>query len=350
MKTFLKIAGSLCALLIICFFINSPSVPVVSVSGDLSKLSDSVIDYDYNIKDDVGDRVPMIKEISHTEKITRSFTIKPNDTLVICDGGILYIDSECLCTLLGSLKIEEGGEVYVRGAVDSKEGSEIINSGKIKVMSSGHIDLGGTLSVCSSGTVKGKGEINILNEFSDIRCKGSVTVKLNAPAPVEKDGVTYVGGVILVNKSYGLPENYGTEIDSNAYTAFIKMKQESGFDMQIVSGFRSFDTQKDVFESWCRIDGYEKASMYSAKPGHSEHQTGLAIDVTSIEADYGDTAEGKWLAENCYKYGFIIRYPKDKTDITGYIYEPWHIRYLGSSTAKLVYQSGLTLEEFFGLA
>ena len=92
-----------------------------------------------------------------------------------------------------------------------------------------------------------------------------------------------------------------------------------------------------------------EADTFSARPGTSEHQTGLAMDVGWIDDSYGDTPSGKWLAANCYKYGFIIRYPKNKESITGYKYEPWHIRYLGTDIAKDVYDSGLCLEEYLGV-
>jgi len=96
-----------------------------------------------------------------------------------------------------------------------------------------------------------------------------------------------------------------------------------------------------------------KAAKYVALPGQSEHQTGLAMDVTSESANwglsnnFGETNEGKWLKDNCYKYGFILRYPEGKEDITGYNYEPWHIRYVGKKVSTYIYTNNITLEEFF---
>ena len=96
--------------------------------------------------------------------------------------------------------------------------------------------------------------------------------------------------------------------------------------------------------------GKEQAERVSARPGYSEHQLGLAIDVNSCYYDFADTAEAKWLAKNCCKYGFILRYPSYASEkITGYAYEPWHIRYLGKELAKKVFDSGLTLEEYLGI-
>jgi LAS superfamily LD-carboxypeptidase LdcB len=95
--------------------------------------------------------------------------------------------------------------------------------------------------------------------------------------------------------------------------------------------------------------GQSTADTFSARPGHSEHQTGLAIDVNSIDDSFAATPESAWLASNAHRYGFIIRYPKGKEHITGYKYESWHIRYLGVDTATAVYNSGLTLEEYLGI-
>ena len=122
-----------------------------------------------------------------------------------------------------------------------------------------------------------------------------------------------------------------------------------GLSLKLVSGFRSYNTQTNLYNNYVKINGQAKADTFSAKPGHSEHQTGLAFDVGSTKGVFAYTNESKWLAKNCHLYGFIIRYPLGKTNITGYIYEPWHIRYLGVDTATKVKQSGLTLEEYLGI-
>ena len=93
----------------------------------------------------------------------------------------------------------------------------------------------------------------------------------------------------------------------------------------------------------------EQVDKDTARPGYSEHQTGLAFDIINTDPSFDSTPEGKWLAANCYKYGFIIRYPKGKENITGFVYEPWHIRYLGVEIATSVYDSGLCLEEYLGI-
>ncbi len=288
-------------------------------------------------------------DITDRKIIRESMTVGEDDTLYVRDGGELYVLEGVTLTLKGKLKCENGGSIYVKGVIYSKEGSDISNNGKIKLLSTGALKLGGKLSVRADGEVKGNGTLSVLNDFSDISCEGTVTAGIKAPEPEEIDGVTFVGGVLLVNKKYELPRDYGEGLDLDAYSAYVDMKKASGYDMEIVSGFRSYERQEEVYKYWCGISGIEKAKTYSAQPGHSEHQAGLAIDITSLEQTYADTDEGKWLAENCWKYGFIIRYPKDKMSITGYMWEPWHVRYLGKSTAKLVHDSGLTLEEFLCL-
>ncbi len=299
---------------------------------------------------DTVTNAPKLTNITKTKKLKTDTVIEAGQTMYVRSGGTLYIDTDVSFTLNGTLKVADGGAVYVRGNLDMAEGSFLSCSGKIKILSSGTISMGGELWVNKTGEVKGNGKLQVVNEFDDIRCKGTVTAKIQAPAPVEIDGVTYVGGILIANKQFALPKNYGDSLDSEAYTAYVRMKRASGYDMKIVSGFRSYEKQESTFSYWCSIDGEDVAETYSARPGHSEHQTGLAMDITSLSQSYGKTAEGRWLAENCYLYGFIIRYPKGKSDITGYMYEPWHVRYLGISTAKLVSDSGLTLEEFLGVA
>lgn len=288
--------------------------------------------------------------ITDTVKITDEHTIAAGEDIHVRSGGVLYIDADAILRVEGSLNVADGGELYVRGSAVVAESGTVSISGKAKILSSGSIDLDGMLRVNQTGVVKGEGSVLVNGLFSDIQCSGTVTARLQPPEPVKLDGVTYVGGVLLVNKDHSIPDSYGDGITPEAYSAYVRMKNASGYGMSIISGYRSYEQQVETFEKWCELDGYDEARYYSAKPGHSEHQTGLALDITSLEQSYGDTDEGRWLAANCHKYGFIIRYPEDKSEIMGYIYEPWHIRYLGESTAKLVHDSGLTLEEFLGVA
>ena len=122
-----------------------------------------------------------------------------------------------------------------------------------------------------------------------------------------------------------------------------------GLNLYIASGFRSYEYQTTLYNRYVERSGKEEADRYSARPGYSEHQTGLALDLNTIDASFADTDEYEWVKRNCYKYGFIIRYPEGAEEITGYMYEPWHLRYLGTDIARDVYESGLTLEEYLGI-
>jgi len=166
------------------------------------------------------------------------------------------------------------------------------------------------------------------------------------------DGVTYVDGVLIANKKYGLPSTYNPGINGEAYNQLVAMQSAAsalGHSIPLVSGFRSYYSQQTIYNNYVSIYGVEQTDTFSARPGHSEHQTGLAFDVGAIDDSMGEWPNGIWLAENAHKYGFIIRYPQGKQHITGYKYEPWHIRYLGVDLATRVYQSGLTLEEYLGI-
>lgn len=124
-----------------------------------------------------------------------------------------------------------------------------------------------------------------------------------------------------------------------------------GLDMRIVSAFRSYDTQQELFNSYAKRYGPSQANRFSALPGHSEHQLGTAVDFgngrsTDLSDSFFYQPEGQWLYKNAHKYGFVLSYPNDKQAYTGYIFEPWHFRYVGVENAKLLYESGLTINEF----
>ena len=126
-----------------------------------------------------------------------------------------------------------------------------------------------------------------------------------------------------------------------------------GITLYATSGYRSYSTQKAIFDRKAEERGEQAANRSVAKPGYSEHQTGLAMDIegettlgTGLTEAFGESPEGIWVAENCHEYGFIIRYPQDKTSITGYIYEPWHIRYVGVEAATEIAALGVTFEEY----
>ena len=171
---------------------------------------------------------------------------------------------------------------------------------------------------------------------------------------VTKNGVTYIEGYLVVNKTYTLPSSYGNGLTNATIEAFNKMQAAAkvdGLNIYISSGFRSYSYQKTLYNNYVNRDGVTVADTYSARAGHSEHQSGLAFDVNTINDSFANTEEGKWLNDNCYKYGFILRYPNGKSDETGYQYEPWHFRYVGVELAEKLYNNGnwITVEDYFGI-
>lgn len=166
------------------------------------------------------------------------------------------------------------------------------------------------------------------------------------------DGITYFDGVMIANKTYTLPASYNPGVQPVAMEAFYDMQAAAaadGISLWILSSFRSYEDQDVIYNRYVAQDGRDAADTYSSRPGHSDHQTGYTFDLNSLEQDFQYDPAGKWLDKNCYKYGFIIRYPKGKESSTGYMYEPWHVRYIGVDLATKVTQSGLSLEEYFGI-
>ncbi|WP_167628244.1 M15 family metallopeptidase [Listeria valentina] len=197
---------------------------------------------------------------------------------------------------------------------------------------------------------------------------------------VERDGTAYIENeanlLILANKDYLMQSTYipsdlvrpnvefsfgNADIEKakmrkaagDALEAMFKGAKDAGYELYAVSGYRSYSRQEEVYEAEVSAKGKEKAGEAVAVPGTSEHQTGLAMDMSSKSADlalsaaFGETAEGTWAKENAHKYGFILRYPAGKEKITKYEYEAWHFRYVGKEAATIIYKNNWTLEEFF---
>lgn len=157
--------------------------------------------------------------------------------------------------------------------------------------------------------------------------------------------------IIIVNKKHPLNANYAPGEDPKAQAAFMKLvaaMQEEGFPISDhYSGYRSYESQSQLYQNYVAQDGQAEADHYSARPGYSEHQTGLAYDLIDTAGNLlTETRASQWLRDHASDYGFIVRYTEDKEDITGYTAESWHIRYIGSEAEKIV-QSGLSLEEYF---
>ena len=201
-----------------------------------------------------------------------------------------------------------------------------------------------------------------------VKVGGEKEVKPQKQNETASEKLKIIDRILIVNKTYPLPEDYtptdtyeevkdfdycATCINKEAYKSYEKMRNDAssiGLNIWIQSGYRSFEFQKELYDNYFKKDGL-LADTYSARPGHSEHQTGLAFDLNSISDDFQFTNEGIWVHENAYRYGFILRYPKGKEHITGYKYEPWHLRYVGKKLAKILFNDGnwITLEEYFNL-
>lgn len=167
---------------------------------------------------------------------------------------------------------------------------------------------------------------------------------------------TYIDGILLANKKYPLPSSFAPGESPEAREAFEEMAAEAlleGFDLDAFSTFRTFERQQELYDRYVERDGVEAADRYSARPGYSEHQTGLAFDIGEAtqpqhyaRESFGDTPAGQWLFANAHRYGFVLRYPEGKEDITGYMYESWHYRYVGKEVAGRIHSLGITLEEY----
>jgi len=153
-----------------------------------------------------------------------------------------------------------------------------------------------------------------------------------------------------ISSSYSSGDKYMEKDAKNAFEKMAKDAEKEGYNIRAVSTYRSYSYQKNLYNNYVSQDGKEKADTYSARPGYSEHQTGLAVDVDNTKTSYtkfGNTKEFTWMKENAYKYGFILRYTKENEFITGYMNEPWHYRYVGNDIAKYIQENPMTFEEYY---
>lgn len=165
---------------------------------------------------------------------------------------------------------------------------------------------------------------------------------------------TYINGILLVNKDYGLPPTFGNGDDPTALVKLQQLQRDAqaqGINISnSYSGYRSYQYQTNLYNNYVNQHGEEEANTFSAKPGFSEHQTGLTFDLKDFNGQLvEDQITSQWIKDNCAKYGFILRYPEGKDDITGYIYEPWHLRYVGEEAANQIMNNNTTLEQYLGV-
>ena len=153
----------------------------------------------------------------------------------------------------------------------------------------------------------------------------------------------------IINIKYSNKDKYLRKEAKEAFEQLSEDASKLNLSIIAVSTFRSYSYQKNLYLDYVNKKGKEYADLCSARPGHSEHQTGLALDVMGSNKDYNKFDESKefnWMINNAYKYGFILRYPKGKEHITGFKYEPWHYRYVGKEAAKIIHDKNITLEEY----
>ncbi|MBQ8297612.1 MAG: D-alanyl-D-alanine carboxypeptidase family protein [Ruminococcus sp.] len=259
-------------------------------------------------------------------------------------GEIWESSNKAVATVdwLGNITAVGAGECYV---TVTSENNPIIYAEVKVVVTDPNAPAGVTTSATSA-------------QSGMIQQTGQTQTTTAAPAPSGSadvqtvDEVTYIDGILIANKSYGLPADYAPGLDPTTESQFNALSEaaaQEGLNIWLASGYRSYEYQSTIYNNYSSLYGAETADTFSARPGHSEHQTGLAIDVNSIDDSFANTPEAEWLAQHAHEFGFIIRYPQGKQHITGYKYEPWHIRYLGVETATAVYNSGLTLEEYLGI-
>lgn len=248
-------------------------------------------------------------------------------------------------TLLGPNMVYAGEGFSYRFELDdaSGSGSEILwecrgDAGEITADGAFTALKKGMVTLCVTDTAHG--------------LRDTLTVHVVETA-ADVDFVPEVNGIPIANKTYPLPADYcPNDLTPETYAAFERLvaaAAEEEIEISFVSGFRSYEYQQSVHDRWIERYGEEEADRVSARAGHSEHQLGLSIDVNELVLEFADSPEGIWLRENCTKFGFIIRYQREKEAVTGYIYEPWHIRYLGAELAEKVTESGLSLEEYLGV-
>jgi zinc D-Ala-D-Ala carboxypeptidase len=241
------------------------------------------------------------------------------------------------------------------------------------------VDADGTIIVSKKANTGDTAKITV--KLHDQSGTTNVTIKASLEStakPGQGDTVVVTNPTdraVVVNKQRALPGDYipsdlvypnvkfsfSDKIDkrkmrkeaAEALESLFAAAKKDKIELAAVSGYRSYNTQKSLFAHYVKVQGLERASQVSAKEGHSEHQTGLTMDVSSasakflLEEHFGDTKEGKWLAEHAHEHGFIIRYPEGKEKETGYAYEPWHIRYVGVDVATEIEEKDIILEQYF---
>ena len=276
--------------------------------------------------------------------------------------NILYIDRETFLNNIDNM-LEKGYNSKEINVIFQRLSQDNINILLKEEYLSNIIDL------IETSYFKEKNFKRYLSYLSTNKNKEIETIITNVNIGIDNKFYTNINNIekqddplVLVNKYHKLDTNYipkdlqkvsagSATLQKEAKIAFDNMCKDARKENVILyggSGYRSYNHQKNLYNNYVKQDGKSKADTYSARPGHSEHQTGLAIDIIKSSGHfvYETDKEFTWLTNNAYKYGFILRYPKGKENITGYMYEPWHYRYLGTDIAKEIYELNITYEEY----
>ena len=347
----------------IILFINYKSLKVTLKENNKVEINTKL----YNI--DMIDSVKNGKIISKKEKVDTSklgkktvkikiknFFNKKKDfayNINIIDTNKPKIDAKDNFTVIEGDQLDLLGEVNVSDNSNEKISAKV--EGEYDFNKVGSYKLKFVAKDSSGNETKKDFTLNVIKKevVSNISNSSFTTSKGFKGSVI--DGITYINGILIANKTYSLPSSYYPGGLTNEFNdAFNQMKNAAsndGLNIYVVSGFRSYNTQNTLYNNYVSRDGRDAADTYSARPGHSEHQSGLAADINMVDDSFEYTAEGKWLNDNAYKYGFILRYPKGKTSETGYIFESWHYRYVGVDLATKLYNGGnwISLEDYFGI-
>lgn len=294
--------------------------------------------------------------------------------IVLLDNSIFYSVNISADTESGSIvrpgdTLKFSAECTVLGIHFNRSSSLEINTNSTQSTA----DENGNVIISKDALTGEEITVNVLynSKIRKLNQSYNYLVKYSLKSSIDESGIILAPDRIdvLVTKSRHLPKNYIPDdlikVNIKFLSPYNKMQKEAaialenlftyakkqGYTLYGVSAYRSYDLQRKLYNKFVSLIGVKKASTRVALSGVSEHQTGLGVDITSKSAvdkgiKFGSTKESKWIADNAYKYGFILRYPKGSEDITGYMYEPWHLRYVGVNLAKKIYESGLTFEEY----
>ena len=331
----------------------------------------------------IGNEIDLLKGVSATDNSGEEITVTVEGsydihtvgeyelTYVACDSSLNKAEKKVILSVVDRespvISFTSYLEISVGNDIDLLEGVSVTdNSGEeITVTVEGSYDVNQagiyelTLVAVDSSLNKAEEKLTLRVKDTASSSAGQATETITFITSKGfqgeiRNGVVYIDGYLIANKTYSLPASYGSGLTVEMLSAFNQMAaaaKADGLNIFIVSGFRSYSYQEGLYNRYAARDGAEKADTYSARAGYSEHQSGLAADLNSVSNSFAESPEAIWLSNNCYRYGFILRYPQGKTDETGYQYEPWHFRYVGTELASELYNGGdwITMEDYFGI-